>query len=64
MEPQDEKRARRMKAAQSVHFDEHLDNAIVPDQDVKQRERIGTEHVKVSKEALADQEEAIAVGVI
>ena len=43
-----------MKAAQSVHFDEHLDNAIVPDQDVKHRERIGTEHIKGTKEALAD----------
>ena len=53
-----------MKAAQSVHFDEHLDNAIVPDQDVKHRDRVGTEHVKVSKEALADSEEATAIGVI
>ena len=53
-----------MKASQSVHFDEHLDSAVVPEQHLKQRDRIATEATKTNKEALVESEESVAAGVI
>ena len=53
-----------MRAAQSVHFDEHLDNAVSAGSNVKQRDRLGTEAAKVARDSLADSEEATTAGVI